>query len=225
MILIIKSLFPNTMGFPFSSKCIFFQCATSWCVLGQLHRHFPRHMLAPLKRDTWQFKLELHYESWVTTGLQGWHFLLGEVQGLDTTDMVGQDWNALAGLRAWSLHGSTWSKPVQPGHHLSICSQSHRQLWEQSKKRSKCWCKDREQHRSEVSGMGLLLEGGVVTQNGAGDRPAWSQRVMAQNEAVSTPLGGGQKGARLVDCRFPLGCSKMMLVPRIRETWNVQGTD
>lgn len=73
---------------------------------------------------------------------------------------------------------------------------------------SERWGKGQEQWVSEVPARGLLLEEGGITQNEAvwtgllEVRGLWVRKKLYQHF-----LGGGQNGARLVDCTSPLGCS------------------
>lgn len=71
-----------------------------------------------------------------------------------------------------------------------------------------CWSKGQEQCTSKVPARGLLLEGGGITQNGAVGTGLLEVRwLWVRTKLYQNLLGGGQNGARLVDCMRPLGCS------------------
>lgn len=183
------------MGFPYSSQMRFLwisdilMCSgtTPWA-LAKTHAGFFRQKHTAVQ--TW-------FSSWVSSNNRpsgtfqwNWHFLLREVQGLYKTDMAGQEWNALSGLHVLSLHGSTQSKAIQPGHNSSIHPQPWRQHWEQSREIRECWGEGQERCLSKGLAMGLLQGGGTI-QNGAVGTAMLDQAVWIRMKLYET---SGEEG-------------------------------
>lgn len=166
-------------------------------------------MLASSDRDTQQFKLGLAHESRVATGhlahfSKTGTFLLREVQGLYKTDMAGQEWNALAGLCALSLRGSTQSKPVQPGHNHQSTHSTEAALGAQQGDK---WVLGRGSGAGHEQGTGHGAAAGrrrYDSEWSCGDSYAWSQAVWIRIKLYRNLLEGRQNSAKILDCMSPL---------------------